>query len=249
MEIDIFNEEQQILNRAAARIVAVRGGVPFDFEEHVLMVKEYGCLLRQLRRTTRHADRTAVDLNASNMELTDKIQYDTMTGIYNRRYLEENLKRITKSHSRSGGTLSVLMLDVDLFKRYNDRYGHSEGDRCLIAVAEAFAGALSRADDFVVRYGGEEFAVVLPNTDEEGARHIADKLLDAVRSRHILHEDSDVSDRVTVSIGVTTGLVRPGVGGADFIAHADKALYISKQGGRDRYTFMQFEEAQPCSST
>jgi len=163
---------------------------------------------------------------------------DPVTAIYNRRYLDENLKRIIASLSRSNGTLSLLMIDVDLFKNYNDAYGHSKGDICLKTIAEVLSQSLLRADDFVTRYGGEEFVVVLPNTGEKGARMVADRLLESIRNRGIPHEASNVADYITISIGVTTGTVLHTYSGDNYIQRADKALYVSKQSGRNMYTFM-----------
>jgi diguanylate cyclase (GGDEF)-like protein len=175
-------------------------------------------------------------------DLFVKGYYDGLTGIYNRRYMEITLRQIMASMSRMESKLSVMMIDADHFKKYNDTYGHSEGDTCLAAVAKALAETLSRADDFVSRYGGEEFSVILPNTDESGARYIAGKLLDSIRALNVPHAKSDAAGCVTISVGVTTGFVQQGVSGADYIKRADEALYMSKQSGRNRYTFIQFEE-------
>ena len=163
---------------------------------------------------------------------------DPVTNIYNRRYMDDNLQRIIKSLSRSKDILSLLMIDVDLFKNYNDAYGHSKGDTCLETIAAVLKESLLRADDFVVRYGGEEFTVVLPSTDEEGARMVADRLLGSIRKRNIPHKASNVADRLTISIGVTTGIVQHIHCGDDYIKQADKALYMSKQNGRNRYTYL-----------
>ena len=161
---------------------------------------------------------------------------DALTGIYNRRFLDENLERIIKSLSRSGGKLSLLIMDIDYFKKYNDTYGHNMGDSCLKTMANTIAQSISRADDFVARYGGEEFVIVLPNIDEQGAETIARRVLDNVRERNIPHEKSDVASVVTVSIGGITGPVFHSHTGVDFIKRADQALYESKQSGRNRYT-------------
>jgi diguanylate cyclase (GGDEF)-like protein len=167
-------------------------------------------------------------------------QTDPVTGIYNRRYLEENLKRVIISLSRSGGILSLLMIDVDLFKNYNDAYGHNKGDGCLKTIAEILTENLLRADDFVARYGGEEFVVVLPNTSERGACKVADKLRKSIQDYNLPHEKSNVASSVTISVGVTTGKVEYTYTGNDFIKQADKALYMSKQSGRNKYTYLDF---------
>jgi len=183
------------------------------------------------------------DLRQMKVIFEQMAKIDPVTGIYNRRYLDENLKRVLCSLSRSRGTLSLLMIDVDLFKNYNDTYGHNKGDICLKTIAEVLGANLLRADDFVARYGGEEFAVVLPNTGEKGARMVADRLLDSIRNRGIPHETSAVADCVTVSIGVTSGIVLYTYSGDDFIQQADKALYMSKQYGRNLYTFLPLLES------
>jgi diguanylate cyclase (GGDEF)-like protein len=165
---------------------------------------------------------------------------DQLTGTYNRRYFDGSLKKIIKFHSRTGSSLSVLMIDVDHFKKYNDAYGHAAGDDCLKEVAAALSQCVVRDGDFVARYGGEEFAVVLPNTDKDGAQVIAEKMLEKVRELNIPHETSGTEDYVTISIGGTTGIVNHLQHGSDYIKLADKALYESKKNGRNRYSFLNF---------
>ena len=164
---------------------------------------------------------------------------DQVTGIYNRRYLDGSLKKLIKLHSRTGGSLSVLMIDIDHFKKYNDTYGHDAGDDCLREIASILSECVIREDDFVARYGGEEFAAVLPNTDENGACLIAEKILEKVRERNIPHKTSDIIGYVTVSIGATTGIINHLQHGSDYIKAADKGLYESKRNGRNRYTFLK----------
>jgi diguanylate cyclase (GGDEF)-like protein len=154
---------------------------------------------------------------------------DQLTGVYNRRYLDGSLKKIINSLSRTGSNLSLLMIDIDYFKKYNDTYGHEAGDGCLRAVAYALSQCVSRGEDFIARYGGEEFAIVLPNTDKNGAQLIAEKLLEKIRECNIPHKASDVADYVTISIGGTTGIVKHLQSPQDYIKVADKALYESKK--------------------
>jgi methyl-accepting chemotaxis protein len=162
---------------------------------------------------------------------------DPLTGIFNRRFLIGHLRKTIKSLSRSNGKLSVLMVDIDYFKKYNDTYGHDSGDTCLKAVANSLSQCITRVDDFVTRYGGEEFVVVLPNTDEDGAGLIAEKILKKVYGCNIPHKSSDVAEFVTVSVGGTTSTVKYPHTESDFIKRADEALYKSKQNGRNQYTF------------
>jgi diguanylate cyclase (GGDEF)-like protein len=167
----------------------------------------------------------------------DKIYYDPLTDIYNRRFLDENLDGIMTLLSRSDSMLGVMMIDIDFFKKYNDTYGHGAGDNCLKIVAETLRKCLHRKEDFVVRYGGEEFVVILPNTDSIGADRIAGRMLDAVRNCAIPHAENSAAEHVTISIGVVTGKVGHTHGKGDFLKRADEMLYESKRGGRDRHTF------------
>ena len=173
----------------------------------------------------------------------DKIYYDGLTGIYNRRYFDENLAHVMRILSRSGGVLSLLLLDIDFFKKYNDTYGHGEGDNCLKAVAEVLSGCIERSEDFVARYGGEEFAVVLPNTHEAGAKKFAEKLIDSLYVRNIPHVSSEVSNRLSFSIGIVTGIPFHEQNAPDFIKLADEMLYESKRAGRNRYNVTNFSHA------
>ena len=180
----------------------------------------------------------SMEKNIQRLELeVDKIYYDALTGIYNRRYFDENLKSIMKSMSRSGSRLSLMMIDIDYFKKYNDTYGHSAGDKCLKTIAQVLSQSIMRAGDFIARYGGEEFAVVLPNVDENGACMVAEKLLENIRNCKIPHEKSDVASCVTISIGITSGPVQHRHREDDYIKRADEMLYKSKQNGRNRYNF------------
>jgi diguanylate cyclase (GGDEF)-like protein/PAS domain S-box-containing protein len=177
-----------------------------------------------------------------------QVHYDSLTGIYNRRYFNENIKRVLGSLSRSGGTLSLMMIDIDFFKKYNDTYGHNEGDRCLKIVAKTLSESVKRADDFVARYGGEEFVVVLPNTDENGARIIAGKLLENIRHCGITHEKNEAAACVTISIGVAIGIVTHTQSGEHYIKCADDMLYESKKNGRNRYSLAALTALTQSSS-
>jgi len=166
--------------------------------------------------------------------------YDGLTGIYNRRYLETTLNNYVSTLSRSDTSLSVMMIDIDFFKKYNDTYGHSQGDECLKIIAKTLNNTIMRRGDFTARYGGEEFAVILSGTNEEGACVLADNMLNAIRNLKLPHEKNDSAGVVTVSIGVTTGNFLVTQNWKEYIKKADEALYMSKNSGRNRYTFLPF---------
>ena len=169
-------------------------------------------------------------------DLFTKANYDALTGIYNRRFMESSLNDLMGFLSRSNSFLSILMIDVDYFKLYNDTYGHDQGDVCLKAVAKTLARSVARADDFAARYGGEEFVIVLPHATEAGACLIAEKLLENIRGLNLPHAKSSAAEQVTVSAGVMTTRVAYSHKWDDYLKCADQALYISKQTGRNRYT-------------
>ncbi len=147
------------------------------------------------------------------------------------------MERLLCTLSRSDGTLSLMMVDIDYFKNYNDTYGHIKGDDCLRSIADILKNNIIRRDDFVARYGGEEFVVVLPNTNRNGARIIAERMIANVWNRNMLHVQNGDEKRVTISIGVTTGEVKYTSTVEDFIRRADDMLYESKRNGRNKYTF------------
>jgi diguanylate cyclase (GGDEF)-like protein len=241
-EVDLFEYEQHVFDNAIDQIVSYRKGNEFNFKEFIKITKEYGWLLKQHREATRLADRVMNGLHEINLDLADKVHYDALTGLYNRRYMEDALERIISSIARTGtGQLSVLMLDVDYFKNYNDTYGHGAGDVCLKSIAKVLLRSVTRASDFAVRYGGEEFVIILPNTSRRGACKIAEKILKSVRDLNIPHEKSDAANCVTISIGITTGYIDPTQNGNEFIERADVALYMSKQNGRNKCTFLDFK--------
>ncbi|MCL2204389.1 MAG: GGDEF domain-containing protein [Defluviitaleaceae bacterium] len=241
--MDLFEREQKILDDSSAYVEAIKGGELYDSSKYEKIVTEYGKLLKQLRRVTKLSDKTTVNLNTNKMDLQDKVYFDALAGIYNRRFMEERLGYIINSLGRSdSGILSVLMIDIDFFKKYNDKYGHNMGDECIKYVAQAISSSITRTDDFAARYGGEEFVAVLPNTDEKGSCAIAEKMHENVKALNIPHKKSKAASYVTISIGITTGKVSHQRKGAEFIQRADKALYMSKQGGRNKYTHLHFEE-------
>jgi diguanylate cyclase (GGDEF)-like protein len=180
-----------------------------------------------------HMERNILHLETQ----VNKIYFDPLTGIYNRRYFNENIERLISNLSRSNGTLSVMLADVDFFKKYNDTYGHLKGDECLKIVAETLRNSTTRKDDFVARYGGEEFVIVLPNTNEAGARMVAERMIENVRNHNIPHKENGGEKCVTISIGVTNGEVKHTLTAEDFIHRADMLLYEVKRNGRNKYIF------------
>ncbi len=179
--------------------------------------------------------RETENLAAANLELQRLSNLDGLTGIANRRLFEEFLGQEWQRAVRQREPLTLIMIDVDHFKFYNDTYGHQAGDDCLRRLADVLKANVKRTTDFVARYGGEEFIVVLPDTGADGAAEVAERLRAAVAALAIPHSASPVSDVVTVSLGTATVLPGPGGSPADIVAMADQAMYRAKQQGRNRF--------------
>jgi diguanylate cyclase (GGDEF)-like protein len=174
-------------------------------------------------------------LENANKELHRMVLLDGLTQVANRRCFDEYLQQQWTLLTRLQQPLSLILGDVDEFKRYNDRYGHLAGDDCLKQIAQSISLALKRPTDLVARYGGEEFAIVLPLTHIDGARQVAETIASIMAQLKILHVTSPVSDRVTLSLGISSMVPQVGLSLETLIATADNALYQAKQEGRNRY--------------
>jgi len=159
---------------------------------------------------------------------------DGLTGVPNRRQLDEYLADEFKRATRSNSPLSVIMLDIDYFKKFNDTYGHQNGDFCLRRIANGLKSMLRRPADFVARYGGEEFIIILPDTAFSGARTLAEEIRLHIESLAIPHTSSKVSDHVTLSIGISNAQSYKNITEQALIMQADSALYEAKNNGRNR---------------
>jgi len=159
---------------------------------------------------------------------------DSLTGLPNRRFFDEVLIREIRRYERTGASLSLIMLDVDHFKKFNDHYGHVAGDECLRQIGASLKTLVGRVTDTVARYGGEEFVAILTNTDQNGAMTLAERIRQAVESLEIPHAGSQISNYVTVSLGVVT-LNTPMVKTPEqIVGLADEAMYSAKRAGRNR---------------
>jgi diguanylate cyclase (GGDEF)-like protein len=159
---------------------------------------------------------------------------DGLTGIPNRRQFDQTLEREWRSAIRRQSGIALVLMDIDFFKIYNDRYGHLQGDECLRQVARALGAGPRRPTELVARYGGEEFGCILPDTDLAGAVHVAEELLGAVRALRLAHAGSAVADHVTLSLGAACIIPSVGEPFSALIAGADERLYAAKKNGRNQ---------------
>jgi diguanylate cyclase (GGDEF)-like protein len=235
---DLFQKEQQIYDLAVAHLEEIRDGEFCSVEQFKHLIESYGHMLRQFRKITKISDIGTKKLILHEMELYNQTIHDALTNLYNRRFLDDGLDSFVKASAEYKKTLSVMMIDVDFFKKYNDTYGHDMGDKCLRLIANTLNSSIRSGDGFVARYGGEEFTEALPHTDRNGAQVVAERMLQNVMDLGIPHEKSDVSNVVTISIGVTFGVSDGNLNANDYIKRADKALYYSKNNGRNLCTYL-----------
>lgn len=209
------------------------------------------CLLREQTRPWKEEERQLVttiahqlaiaiyqlelyqQLQQANQQLERMVKIDGLTGVANRRHFDEALQSEWVKLQRGQFPLSLILCDVDFFKRYNDYYGHPAGDRCLVQIARAMSRVVMRSVDLVARYGGEELAVILPNTDIEGALIVATRIHSEIRQLKIPHERSPISELVTVSLGISSLDTKSDVSPEELVASADEALYEAKSQGRN----------------
>jgi len=179
---------------------------------------------------------TLTELRYNQMELEKLAYVDHLTGLATRRLLDEKYELLFGSAKRSGSILTLLMLDLDFFKKYNDRYGHLEGDRVLKIVGGVLKETFKREGDIVSRYGGEEFVVVLYQTSLDDAIALVKEFRRKLSRSSLEHKDSPFGE-ITVSVGINSGVPLKGEDSESFLRKADKALYKAKDEGRNRDSF------------
>jgi two-component system, chemotaxis family, response regulator WspR len=182
-------------------------------------------------------EKLRAELEATNAELQRLSSLDGLTGLANRRIFDLLLAKEWLREQRRAQPLSVILIDLDFFKQYNDRYGHIQGDDCLRKVAGALSTAARRPGDLVARFGGEEFAVLLPETPRAGAESVAALMRERVAALAIPHEGSTVAKVVTLSQGIASCVPSPSSSTTELLERADRALYAVKQSGRNGHGY------------
>lgn len=201
-----------------------------------LMQRQTNVVRSLVDRRTSELKQANIELNVLNQKLEQLSRIDSLTEVANRRYFNETLHREWKRAIRENKPIAILLIDVDFFKNYNDLYGHLRGDECLQQVAHALAALFSRPGDLVSRYGGEEFAVILPNAGGEAMR-VAERCRAAIEELNVAHGQSSVAPYVTVSIGMSSVVPNGSISPDYLLDCADKGLYIAKEHGRNRVIY------------
>jgi diguanylate cyclase (GGDEF)-like protein len=225
---------------------------PIQFVELTARVRSALTLKRELdlrRSRERELLRVTELLKDANQALERLARLDALTGLANRRHLTEHLDQEWRRCRRSEEWLSVLMVDVDHFKAYNDFYGHQHGDECLQRIAKVLESAVKRSGDLVARYGGEEFVLVLPNMDVSDVKRLAAMLQAELEALAIPHESSTAARHVTISCGGAGTIPHPPDQPRDLLARADQALYQAKTAGRNRACFAPPQPQSASSRT
>jgi diguanylate cyclase (GGDEF)-like protein len=174
-------------------------------------------------------------LSNTNRALQELSTTDELTGMMNRRGFRHRFGLEWRVHQREMVPLALIMIDVDYFKNYNDAYGHLAGDTTLIRIAQLISACLKRPGDVAARFGGEEFVILLPRTNVEGAKEVAENIRDAMQRQDIEHAHSPIAPRITVSMGIVSVVPRSDLDRGQLIEFADQALYEAKERGRDRW--------------
>jgi diguanylate cyclase (GGDEF)-like protein len=219
-------------------------------QEEVLTAKltEINCNLDELvfqrtedlEKSKEQIEQQKRELEKANLALEKLSLDDPLTGLWNRRKYDQAVEVEWRRCLRYKRPIALILLDIDNFKQFNDFYGHMAGDKCLIRIGEILKGSLTRASDLVVRYGGDEFVVLLPESGREEALKVAEMLRQKIKSINIPHDKSTVCDHVTVSIGVTSTVPDIDSSYEDLFNTADRALYQTKDDGRNRVSFLDF---------
>jgi diguanylate cyclase (GGDEF)-like protein len=191
--------------------------------------------MQRIAHMRRELKQASSQLEEANRALQHQANEDGLTKLFNRRYMDQKLTELIQWHGRHQMPLSVILMDVDHFKAFNDNYGHTEGDQCLINIAQFLDVMFIRSGEYVGRYGGEEFVILLSRSDIAEAEENAARVKDGIVSLNIPHEYSQTADRVTLSLGVYSAIPTGTESINELYERADKLLYQAKRSGRNRY--------------
>jgi len=210
------------------------GSVLILFTISLIIYRRTYSLKKQKEELELLVAKRTIELEAANAQLETLVRNDALTGVTNRRGFDEKFEEEWRRAARYGAFISILMIDVDYFKKYNDNLGHQEGDKALKMIAAALAKLFQRAGEIVARYGGEEFVILMPGVSHGETAEAAERARFQIEDIKLPHPSSDVSDVVTVSIGYAVGFPAEMESAKDLITRADKALYNAKLNGRNR---------------
>lgn len=223
-----------VLLGVSALLVVTSSGIHETFRAMLTLSWQQEAMSRELGQITNSLRDRNRQLREARRQLTDLANIDELTGLGNRRLVNQTLREEVNRARRVGASIAVVLIDVDFFKKYNDTYGHPAGDEVLRRLGDLMQRATARAGEVVARYGGEEFILVLPNATLRDALRTAERLKLLVHEENIPHQTSEISDRITISQGIATVVPTEDIDPGAIIDAADSALYRAKDDGRNR---------------
>jgi len=232
-EIDVASYERKKFLESYSQIKMQLGIILFFIIMAVLIISLY--VFRSIQNDHTKLEGTTKKLKRANKKLENVSYTDSLTNLHNRRYFNLVYEKELKRAKRKNSYITFMMLDIDFFKQYNDTYGHVEGDYALKIVSKTLNDTLKRPSDYVFRLGGEEFGVLLTETDESSSAKLARDICDSIRAKQLKHENSKANEYVTISIGVVCCIADDALDDEVLISRADEMLYEAKETGRDRY--------------
>jgi len=232
-EIDVASYERKKFLERYTQTKLQLGTALFFIVMAVLIISLY--VFRSIQNDHTKLEEATKKLKRANKKLENVSYTDSLTNLHNRRYFNLVYEKELKRAKRKNSYITFMMLDIDFFKQYNDTYGHVEGDYALKTVAKTLQETLKRPSDYVFRLGGEEFGVLLTETDESSSAKLARDICDSVRAKKLKHENSKANEYVTISIGVVCCIADDALDDEVLISRADEMLYEAKETGRDRY--------------
>jgi len=232
-EVDVASYERKKFLESYTQTKMHLGVVLFFIIMAILIISMY--VFKSIQNDHTKLELTTKKLKRANKKLENVSYTDSLTNLHNRRYFNHVYEKELKRAKRKNSYITFMMLDIDFFKQYNDTYGHVEGDYALKTVAKTLQETLKRPSDYVFRLGGEEFGVLLTETDESSSAKLARDICDSIRGKKLKHENSKANEYVTISIGVVCCIADDALDDEVLISRADEMLYEAKETGRDRY--------------
>ncbi|MDF2540522.1 MAG: diguanylate cyclase domain protein [Herbinix sp.] len=232
---EIYLKEEQVILQAEELIEHNKFASEEDLNTYKVLCEEYKKLLKHMKTVVKLSDLMQLELKNVSEKLTIASQTDSLTELYNKRYFNEIYQKEWFHAISKKSVLSMIMIDIDHFKKYNDTYGHLLGDECLKAVAKEIQKTVTVKGSLVARFGGEEFVILLPNTDIPGASLIAQDLVSNIVALSIEHKGSTIYNIITISVGVASASPMDGEFMDVLLKNADHALYEAKNSGRNCY--------------
>jgi diguanylate cyclase (GGDEF)-like protein len=232
---NIFTNEEKVIDTAEKVIHSKHINAVVDLENYNYLLEEYRVLLKQIKTMTKASDKMQSEMKSLKEHIEISSRMDDLTGLYNRKYFNEAYLKEWKNACRMMTPLSLMIIDIDYFKNYNDKFGYLKGDNCLADVAKGIHRIVERPRDIVARYGGDEFVVILPDTNIEGTEFLAESILEEIKKLNFEHSGSSEYKKVTVSIGAVSLIPNDNNSMDTIIKMMEEALQSAKDDGRNCY--------------